>query len=510
VEADPSRSEGDAGRAGAARAAPRGAITLLAIGDVHLGTRPGGLPAELADLGVDAAEVTPEAALAAAVERAVAERVDAVLFAGDVVESTNARFEALRPLEAAVRRLTEAEIPVLAVAGNHDVEALPRLAERIEGFRLLGAGGRWESHRLAGRGGATVEVLGWSFPDARVTASPVAELLRHPPPPPAPGVARIGLLHGDLDASGGAYAPFRRRELEDARLDAWLLGHIHAPSLGSAAGSGAAAAGRTTDPSGVAAPAGLLCGYLGSLLPLDPTETGLHGPWRVRVHPGGRVEAEPLPNGLLRWERVDVPVVAGAEASEAGEETEARAETDAGAEAEDADAVADAVLDAATERARRIGAGGEGPRYLGVRARLVGRTRRYDALRRWVEEGAWRGRLVREVGDTTVLVESISDGLALAVDLESLARGDDPPALLARKLLCLERGGKARHALLEAARERLRPVAHEATWQPLAETRNADDPLADETLAGLLRQSGIAMLDALLAQRRAGSEERSG
>jgi len=497
VEADPSRSErGEAsagaagaagatgtagaaaatGAAGAARSSPRGTLTLLAIGDVHLGTRPSGLPAELADLGRGGDAITPAAALAAAVERAVAEGVDGVLFAGDVVESTNARFEAFRPLEAAVRHLAEAEIPVLAVAGNHDGEALPRLADRIEGFRLLGAGGRWEIHRLEGAGGGAAEVLGWSFPEARVSTSPVAELLRRRPPPPAPGVARIGLLHGDLDASGGAYAPFRRRELEDARLDAWLLGHIHAPSLGRFGGG--------------AGPGATPCGYLGSLLPLDPTETGLHGPWRVRVHPGGRVETEPLPNGLLRWERLEVGVPEGAEASG------------------DVDAVADAILDAAAARARELRDAGEDAAVLGVRARLVGRTRRYEALRRWIEDSGWQGRLVREVGDTTVFVEAVSDGLTLAVDLETLARGDDPPALLARKLLALESGGEPRRALLEAAREALRPAAGEPVWQPLAETRDAGDPLADEALAGLLRQSGIAMLDALLAQRRSGGEER--
>ena len=96
-------------------------LKLLAIGDVHLGTRPGSLPEGLDEAGVDPKSLTPEAALGAAVERAIEEGVDAVLFAGDVVESSNARFEAMRPLEAAVRRLLDAGIRVLAVAGNHDV-----------------------------------------------------------------------------------------------------------------------------------------------------------------------------------------------------------------------------------------------------------------------------------------------------------------------------------------------------------------------------------------------------
>ena len=116
-------------------------LVILAIGDVHLGVRPGGLPEDLDREGVDVRDLTPEAALLAAVDFAIDARVDAVVFAGDVVESTNARYEAIRPLELAVRRLLAEEIPVLAVAGNHDVEALPRLARMIEGFELLGRAG---------------------------------------------------------------------------------------------------------------------------------------------------------------------------------------------------------------------------------------------------------------------------------------------------------------------------------------------------------------------------------
>ena len=89
-----------------------GSLSLLAIGDVHLGTRPSSLPDNLAEMGVSASELTPEAALSGSVDIAIAKEVDAVLFAGDVVESTNARFEALRPLEDAVGRLAKAEATV--------------------------------------------------------------------------------------------------------------------------------------------------------------------------------------------------------------------------------------------------------------------------------------------------------------------------------------------------------------------------------------------------------------
>ena len=56
-------------------------LQLLAIGDVHLGTRPSSLPEDLASFGIDPRDLTPEAALGAAVDLAIAEPVDAVLFA---------------------------------------------------------------------------------------------------------------------------------------------------------------------------------------------------------------------------------------------------------------------------------------------------------------------------------------------------------------------------------------------------------------------------------------------
>jgi exonuclease SbcD len=439
-------------------------ITLLAVGDVHLGTRPASLPADLAGWGVDPRELTPEAALGAAVDRAIAERVDALLLAGDVVERTNARFEAIRPLEDAVCRLAAAGIPVLGVVGNHDVEALPRLARLIEGLTLLGEGGRWESHVIHKHGRPALEIVGWSFPQREVRDSPVAELVRGSLPPAGPGVPRLGLLHGDLDASGSPYAPFSRREIDAAGLDAWLLGHIHRPSLGSSAESEEAAP----------------CGYLGSLVGLDPTETGRHGPWLIRVPGTGRVVSEHLPIAPLRWEHLDVAV-----------------EEDDGPED-----VGDRLLDRIDGLAREIQEGGCTPRALGVRVRLVGPTRHYDPIRSWIAAGEW-SRIGRAVGETLVFVDKVTDGLELVVDLEEIAAGDDPPALLARKLLALERGGEAGSELLDLARSRLRPLAEDTRWGPLGGVRNAEDPISDGALATLLKRAGTAALHTLLSQREA-------
>lgn len=59
-----------------------------------------------------------------------------------VVDDEQDRFDAYGQLERGVLTLCEHGIPVPGVAAKHDGVALPRLAERIAGFRLLGADGR--------------------------------------------------------------------------------------------------------------------------------------------------------------------------------------------------------------------------------------------------------------------------------------------------------------------------------------------------------------------------------
>ena len=373
---------------------------ILAIGDMHLGTRCSGLPEELA--GVDPKELTPAAALGRAVEFAIERQVSAVLLAGDVVESSNARFEAMAPLEQSVRRLVRRGIQVIAVAGNHDVDALPRLAALIDGFRLLGAGGRWEAVELEADGTPFAEVVGWSFGERHVRESPVAELLREPPPP-GPALPRIGLLHCDLGASGGTYAPVRQSELDDAGLDAWLLGHIHKPSWqGLLATDGARP-----------------CGYLGSLVGLDPTETGPHGPWLVKAPAAGRVELEQAAIAPLRWERVDVPVDGIVDIEELG----------------------DRLADAAKEHFRELAQTGPVPRALGLRPRLTGSTAMVGDIRSWIDGAAWRS-ITRRVDNSVVFINKVIDAMQPLLDLDEIARGAGPDALLAQRLLRLEHGGE--------------------------------------------------------------------
>ena len=253
---------------------------ILCTGDLHLGRYPSRTQSRDRAWAVDSV-------WADTVSYAVEQAVDVVALTGDVVDDQNKRYEALGPLQRGLRRLEEAGIPVVAVAGNHDFDALPRLAEMVEAehFHLLGRCGEWSTVTVAPEGRSPVQFVGWSFREAHEQASPVESFpdgrLRDDAP-------TVGLLHADLNAPGSVYAPVSLGALRQCPVSAWLLGHIHAPSL-------------RDDRSPLVL-------YPGSLQPLDPSEPGPHGPWRVEVAPDGTSTAAQLPRAPLRYEHLEVDV----------------------------------------------------------------------------------------------------------------------------------------------------------------------------------------------------------
>ncbi len=448
-------------------------VTLIAASDIHLGRRPTRLPDAVSDrLGA----LTPAEAWRALVREAVGRRVDAVLLAGDVVDSEDDRFGALAVLEPALEELLGHGIDVVTVAGNHDVHALPRLAELLGAddarrppgsgggdgrgrFVLLGAGGKWEEFTVRGRDGSELLVTGRSFRSPRERESPLAGL---PAGRPGGDIARIGLLHCDVDGGPSShYAPVALRELEAADLDAWLLGHVHVP-------------GPMTD--------GRPIGYLGSLTGLDPGEPGERGAWIFRVAGRGRIEAERLRIAPLVWETVRIDA----------------ALLDGDAEGSDDEAVS-AALDRLVHRAlsrtlERLAPVLGAARAVGCRIRLVGRTPHDRAVRRLCGAASDLRDATRTAGGVTAFIESIEAPVLPAVDLDDLALTPDPPGLLARTLVRLRDGDAQAAEMVAAATRQAVESAGGAPW-------NEDGPLPDEeTMRDLLLDAGYDALGALLAQ----------
>ena len=237
-----------------------GRTRLVLSGDLHIGRSSSRAPD-----GVRRDDLRAAAAWSRIVDLAVREQADLVCLSGDIADETNRFFEAIGPMEQGVRRLADAEILTVAVAGNHDHDVLVRLADQLpqDHFTLLGRGGVWERLTIEKAGQPALHIDGWSFPRAQAHNSPLDSygLDRDP------AVPILGLVHGDLNVAVTPYGSLDLARLQDLAPAGWLLGHIHAHDL----------VAETNRPWVL---------YPGSPQALDPGETGAHGPWVVEVTGG--------------------------------------------------------------------------------------------------------------------------------------------------------------------------------------------------------------------------------
>ena len=421
---------------------------ILFVGDIHLGR----LPRRLArGVGLEADRLGPAEAFRRTVEAAIAEGAQAVVFAGDVVDQDQDRFEAWSHLFTGVKRLTEAGIRAIGVAGNHDHLALPRLVARLPEFHLLGAGGRWEHLPLDG-----VDLLGWSFPSRHHRESPLlAPGLTAALEQRRPGHRSMGVLHGDLNAVRSPYAPVQADGLRALGLDGCFLGHIHTPS-------------RLSGDQPV--------GYLGSLVGLDRSELGSHGPWLVQPADGGGLDMRQLAVGPAHWTTVDVDLTGIPSGTDAVDQVVLRIEQSIQATA-DADAWwKDGQFTA-----------------MGVSVRLSGRTEATQAIRQWATTSELDQKRFY-VHDRPCAVVSVRNQTRSAVDLASLSAERTPVGRIASLLSGLESKGEA--AIPEAVASALRGVDLQG-WK----TDEDRHPSPDPTEA--LRVAAWRILDQLLEQRRA-------
>jgi len=421
---------------------------ILFVGDIHLGR----VPRRLANgTGLPEAQLGPAEAFRRTVDAAIAEGVQAVVLAGDVVDQDQDRFAAWSHLYSGLKRLTEAGIRAIGVAGNHDHLALPRLAERLPAFRLLGAGGTWECVHLDG-----VDLLGWSFPSRHHRESPLAAPgLSAAQEHRRPGHIGLGVLHADLNAQRSPYAPVDGASLRALGLDGCFLGHIHSP--GDLSGSQPV-------------------GYLGSLVGLDRSERGPRGPWLIRPAEGGGLDTRQLALGPAHWRSLDVDLTGIPRG---------------------ADAVDRIVL--CVEQTIRAAADADrwwrdGPfSAMGVTIRLMGRTEATGAAKQWASTDDIE-QMRFFIHDRPCAVVSVRNHTRPAVDLRALSGERTPAGRVASLLQGLETDGSS--AVPETISTALRAVDLQG-WSTDEERHPPPDPTE------ALRTAAWGILDQLLEQRRA-------
>jgi DNA repair protein SbcD/Mre11 len=359
-------------------------VKVLVAGDLHIGR-----VSSRVSTG-DLAGVSARCAWDRIVDLALEEAVDVVCLTGDVADESNRFWEALGPLERGLRKLEEHGIATLAVCGNHDYDALPRLADQLESdaFRLLGRGGEWERHTLSSEGSPLLHIDGWSFPRERVRNSPVDSYNI----PEDPSTPTLVMVHGDLNVPDSPYAPLNRERMLARRVAGWLLGHIHAPMI--------------DEPEGLP-----FIVYPGSPQALDPGESGVHGVVIVEFEHGRCLGVRGVPLSTVRFDSFDVDV-SGVD-DQTALTTRVRDEIEAFAER------------AAQEGDVRL-------RHLVLRLTLRGQTSIADELSREAKQICEDFEL--EASGVTCSVDRVTLRVLPTIDLEALGRVRTPPGMLASVL----------------------------------------------------------------------------
>lgn len=154
------------------------------------------------------------------VDLCIDERVDALMIAGDLYDGD------LRSMKTAVffgrqmRRLTEADIRVFVIRGNHDAESvITKHLSLPDGVHVFT--GRAEARAIEDH---QVVVHGISFARPQMPESLLPKFKA-----PVSGCVNIGLLHTSLSGAEGhdTYAPCNVADLVNHGFDYWCLGHVH-------------------------------------------------------------------------------------------------------------------------------------------------------------------------------------------------------------------------------------------------------------------------------------------
>jgi exonuclease SbcD len=214
-------------------------LRLLHTADVHLGARH-------TDLGEQAAAQRERqfAAFIAAVDLAIAERIDVFLIAGDLFDSNTQPRRSGERVAAEIKRLGAAKIRTVIIPGTHDVydraslyrvHDLPALAGSTEDDDLVTVltPDRPSVHLAA----CDVIVHGPVFAAKRAPHSPLRDLRVVHGSGPDEATWHVGMVHGSLaipDRTDRDEVVFTREEIEATGLDYLALGHWHSAMQGKA------------------------------------------------------------------------------------------------------------------------------------------------------------------------------------------------------------------------------------------------------------------------------------
>lgn len=215
-------------------------MRLLHFGDLHIGMENYGRPDPLTGLNTrlnDFLRCFDEA-----IDFAVNEKVDLVIFTGDAFKSREPGPTYQREFAKRIHRLSRAGIPTVLLVGNHDVASLPGKADSLDIYTTLEVAGVWVGRRAhvhniaTASGPIQVATLPWMPRWAQSEPSDTGALIRAlaaavDPAAPAVLAAHCGVEGAILSSEARLMASYEptvsRSDLANAAFDYVALGHIH-------------------------------------------------------------------------------------------------------------------------------------------------------------------------------------------------------------------------------------------------------------------------------------------
>ena len=221
----------------------------------------------------------------AVVDLCIAERVDALLVAGDIFDSADQSLLAQLKFVDGLKRLESAGIRSFVCHGNHDPLDAWRseISFPVNSFRF---GQTVASSELRPGDPDSPLIYGYSYPTREVRENVVPEfqkMVQH-------GRMSIGLLHANVGADTGheSYAPCTVDDLGKVGIKYWALGHVHTRQ-------------ELDLPDGLAV-------YPGNIQGRHVNETGPRGVYLVTITENGSIERSFRPVDLVRWDEIEISI----------------------------------------------------------------------------------------------------------------------------------------------------------------------------------------------------------
>lgn len=160
------------------------------------------------------------------VDLALAEKVDLVLIAGDTFDSAKPSPRSQLFFAEQIKRLTDAQIQVVMIFGNHDhMRREDLLVNQSPYFKLLGADEVVEKASFKTKDNFNYDIVGFSYLNNHITEDKIPDF------PEKGQNYTFGLMHAqekETDSRKNVYAPFTVAEVQALNYDYFALGHIHA------------------------------------------------------------------------------------------------------------------------------------------------------------------------------------------------------------------------------------------------------------------------------------------